>query len=311
MPFTPTHAAAVLPFLRTPLPASTLVIGSMAPDIPFYLPFDPGLRTHTAAAVGTTDVLFGALAWLVWHGLLAAPALWAAPRALHARLTAVPLGVRVRLRDVRAVLLTLVALAVGSATHVLWDEFTHAGRWGPEVFPALGELWGPLPGYRWLQHTSGLVGGLLLLAWLVRWWRRSPVRAMPEHRAPWWPWVLLLAVAGGCGRYRSARRPRPRCGRLRRRDLGWWRGPGRRTAVRDGVAPASSEHGLTGRPAQRRATWLTVDGEPGCPVISQADHQCAQIISAQSMATVVSLMPTSAEMTRSPRPTGARVRSFH
>lgn len=199
MPFTPTHAAAVLPFLQTPLPASALVIGSMAPDIPFYLPFDPGLRTHTAAAVGTTDVLFGALAWLVWHGLLAAPALWAAPRALHARWTAVPLGVRVRLRGLRAVLLTLVALAVGSATHVLWDEFTHAGRWGPEVFPALGELWGPLPGYRWLQHTSGLVGGVLLLAWLVRWWRRSPVRAMPEHRAPRWPWVLLLAVAAGVG----------------------------------------------------------------------------------------------------------------
>lgn len=199
MPFTPSHPAAVLPFLRTPLPASALVIGSMTPDIPFYLPFDPGLRTHTAAAVGSTDVLLGALAWLVWHGLLAAPALWATPHPLRARLSGVPLGVRVRLGDLRTSLLTVVALALGAATHVLWDAFTHAGRWGPQVFPALGEPWGPMPGYRWLQHTSGLVGGLLLLAWLVRWWRRAPVRATREHRAPWWPWALLLAVGAGVG----------------------------------------------------------------------------------------------------------------
>lgn len=199
MPFTPSHAAAVLPFLRTPLPVSALVIGSMAPDIPFYLPFDPGLRTHTAAAVGSTDVLLGGLAWLVWHGLLAAPALWAAPRAVRTRLSGVPLGVRARLGGARTALLTVAALAVGAATHVFWDEFTHAGRWGSQVFPALGEHWGPMPGYRWMQHTGSLVGGLLLLAWLVRWWRSAPLRATREHRAPWWPWALLLAVGVGVG----------------------------------------------------------------------------------------------------------------
>ncbi|WP_205730092.1 DUF4184 family protein [Blastococcus sp. TF02-8] len=32
MPFTGSHPAAVLPFLRTPLPASGLVAGSLAPD---------------------------------------------------------------------------------------------------------------------------------------------------------------------------------------------------------------------------------------------------------------------------------------
>lgn len=209
MPFTPTHAAAVLPFLRTPLPASTLVIGSMAPDIPFYLPFDPGLRTHTAAAVGTTDVLFGALAWLVWHGLLAAPALWAAPRALHARLTAVPLGVRVRLRGLRAVLLTLVALAVGSATHVLWDEFTHPRRWGPEHVPLLAEQWGPLAGYRWLQYATSVLGGVVLLVWFVRWWRRTPPRPGVRRPGVRWAWPLLAAVGGTVGAVAAFPAPDP------------------------------------------------------------------------------------------------------
>ncbi len=54
MPFTPSHAAAVLPFLRTPLPASALVIGSIAPDLPFHLPVDFPWRTHTAQAVVTS-----------------------------------------------------------------------------------------------------------------------------------------------------------------------------------------------------------------------------------------------------------------
>jgi Domain of unknown function (DUF4184) len=199
MPFTPTHAAAVLPFLRTPLPASALVIGSMAPDVPFYLPFDPGLRTHTAWAIGTTDLLFGALVWVTWHGLLAAPALWAAPRGLRARLAEVPLGVRPRLPDLRAAVVTVLALAVGSATHVFLDEFTHVGREGPRVIPALAEMWGPMPGYRWLQHGGTLVGGLILLVWFALWWRRTPVRRAPGDRAPRWPWLLIVGVGAAVG----------------------------------------------------------------------------------------------------------------
>jgi hypothetical protein len=199
MPFTASHAAAVLPLLRTPLPASALVIGSMAPDFPFFLPFDPGIRTHTAAAIVTTDLLFGIPAWFLWHALLAAPALWAAPRPLRARLSGIPLGVGVRLRDLRAVLLTVVALAVGSATHVLWDEFTHARRWGPEHLPALDETWWLMPGYRWLQYVSSLVGLLVLLAWLVHWWRRTPATSDSDRPAPWWPWALVVGVGVGVG----------------------------------------------------------------------------------------------------------------
>jgi hypothetical protein len=199
VPFTPSHAAAVLPFLRTPLPASALVIGSMAPDFPFFVPVAPGLRTHTAVAIGTTDVVLGALGWLLWHGLLAAPALAVAPGALRARLTGVALGVRVRVRDARSALVTVVALALGSATHVLWDEFTHARRWGPEHLSALDETWGLMPGYRWLQYLSSLVGALVLLAWLVHWWRRTPARSQPDRPAPWWPWALLVAIGVGVG----------------------------------------------------------------------------------------------------------------
>jgi hypothetical protein len=198
VPFTPSHAAAVLPFLRTPLPASALIAGSVAPDLPFYVPFELPWRTHTASAVVTTDVLLALAAWAVWHGLLARPALRAAPAALRGRLVGVPLGLRARLASPALVGWTVFATAVGAATHVLWDEFTHAGRWAPATFPVLGEQWGAMPGYGWLQYASSVLGGLVLLGWAVRWWRRTPVRGSgPPGRR--WPWVLLAVVASVTG----------------------------------------------------------------------------------------------------------------
>ena len=202
MPFTPSHAAAVLPFLRTPLPASALVIGSVAPDLPYYLPVELPWDTHTASAVVTVDLLLGGLAWVLWHALLAEPAVAWSPGALRSRLTGVPLGLGDRLRSVRGLVLTVLALVVGAATHVLWDEFTHAGRWGTAHLPALARTWGPFAGYRWLQYASGVVGGAVLLLGLVRWWRRAPRVPLPDRPAAWPAWAgiagaaLLAGVAG-------------------------------------------------------------------------------------------------------------------
>ncbi len=199
MPFTPSHAAAVLPFLRTPLPASALVIGSITPDLPFYLPVDFPWRTHTAQAVVTTDLLLGLLAWAVWHGLLAEPAFAAAPAALRGRMRRSPPGLVPRPASLPRLGWTALALVLGAATHVLWDEFTHPRRWGSDLVPALGENWGLLPGYRWLQYASSALGGLVLLAWMVRWWRRTPARPGAGRSGARWAWPVLGGVASSVG----------------------------------------------------------------------------------------------------------------
>ena len=56
MPFTASHPAAILPFLRTPLPASALVAGSIAPDLPYYVPVDvplPKPESRSRASVSS------------------------------------------------------------------------------------------------------------------------------------------------------------------------------------------------------------------------------------------------------------------
>jgi hypothetical protein len=194
VPFTGSHPAAALLLSGTPLPLTALIAGTVAPDLLYYLPFSPGWPTHEAAGVVTVDLLLGGAAWLMWHGLLAAPAVAFAPDSVRARLVGrVELGLRARLGSVRDVVLVLAALAVGAATHVVWDEFTHRDRWGAEHLPVLASSWDGVPGYRWLQHGSGLIGAAVLVAWMIRWWRTTepePIRSRPV--AP-----LIWAVTSG------------------------------------------------------------------------------------------------------------------
>jgi hypothetical protein len=203
MPFTASHSAAVLPLLGTGLPVSALVIGTLTPDLPYFVPlrwgavYPPatlGGPSHTVWALVSLDLLIGAVAWLIWHALLAAPLLAMAPHPVRARLVGrVEFGVARRLarRGDRAGV--ALALVVGAASHVLWDEFTHDGRWGTAHLP-LATTWAGRPGYSWAQGLSTVVGALLLGVWLTRWWRRSPALPVARTRTPWLVWPVVLAA---------------------------------------------------------------------------------------------------------------------
>lgn len=204
VPFTPSHVAAVLPLRsrgRSGLPLAALAAGSMSPDLPYFLPvvgvpqWTPD--THTALGVVTTDLLLGISAWIVWR--LLSPALrelsprdirarWSMPRPTQRWWVAVP-----------------IAVLVGATTHVVWDEFTHAGRFGDAHFSGLAASYaspiGLLPGYWYAQYLSGLVG-LGVVVWVG--WRQPRLRVEPSRvpiaaRAA--PWVVLVGgILGGVTR---------------------------------------------------------------------------------------------------------------
>ncbi|HEY8721289.1 DUF4184 family protein [Pengzhenrongella sp.] len=189
MPFTASHIAAVLPLTRAPLVASALVIGSMTPDLPYFVPLPVGApMTHSLLGVVSVDVLLGLAVFVVWHGLLVRPALAAAPASLRERLSADAVRrLRSRLASLRGLLVVSVSLAVGALTHVAWDAFTHEGAWGTERVAWLIASEGAFPGYKWAQYASGVVGALVVAIWLARWWRRTAgpaveagLRATPE-----------------------------------------------------------------------------------------------------------------------------------
>jgi hypothetical protein len=123
-------------------------------------------------------------------------ALATAPAGLRGRLEGrLAPGLASGISSARQGVLLVAALMIGTATHLGWGEFTHARRWDAEHVAALAQSWEPLPGYRWLQYASSVVGLVVLLAWFVRWWRRtSAVPASSDPAARWAGGTVLLAA---------------------------------------------------------------------------------------------------------------------
>ncbi|GGW18814.1 hypothetical protein GCM10018980_41200 [Streptomyces capoamus] len=220
MPFTLSHAAAVLPAIRRDgggrgrLVPAVLVAGSYAPDMPYYtagvLPggMQFGTVTHAFAGVVTVDVpIAWALAglWLLvrepltallpraWQGRPAALLRCGAPRA------------RVRAASVGR---WYASAVLGALTHVVWDAFTHHDRWGTRLIAAIGrERPAGMPLFTWLQYGSSVAGAVVVAVFLVRALRRAP-DAVPARvpvlsaRDRWY----ALALIGGCALAGAAQR---------------------------------------------------------------------------------------------------------
>jgi len=196
MPFTPSHVAAVLPFRRVAvLPFAALAAGSMSPDLPYFL---PGLRflggwTHSLAGIVSLDVLFGLALWVLWRSVAT---------SLH---ELVPSGIRERWMPpgwtVAAWWALPVAIVIGAATHVGWDEFTHAGRYATTHLAFLAASYpspiGPLAGYRYAQYASGVAGLVLILIAGLRRARTPQPRRGHSRLARVLPWLCLGAAAIG------------------------------------------------------------------------------------------------------------------
>jgi hypothetical protein len=210
VPFTGSHPAAVLPLLGTRLVPSALVIGSISPDLLYYLALPDPVRwrlselSHSLLGILWFDLAMGLLAFVLWQALITPLAIAVSPRAVRDRLGP-DLPVPLHFAGPR---LVVTSLLIGAATHVLWDEFTHPGRWGTENIPWLAAQHGLLPGYRWGQYGSSIVG-LIAIGWvLVRWWIRTAPQPGSQRVRALHPavsvgvWVLVLvctALGAGVG----------------------------------------------------------------------------------------------------------------
>jgi len=201
VPFTVSHVALVLPLARTPLPFAALALGSMSPDLPYFLPVNVTRDfTHSLAGAVTVDLALALVLWAAWVVVMRAPIVDYAPRWVADRMTrhgGIPQ------RPVAAsVVIMVAAVEIGIATHFAWDSVTHGG-WITELFPVLSTVVGGYPLVLWLHIGSSVLGGVILALWVRAWARRtSPVAhptgivASAERR---WALgifvVLLVAVA--------------------------------------------------------------------------------------------------------------------
>ncbi|WP_405967028.1 DUF4184 family protein [Streptomyces sp. NBC_00015] len=219
MPFTLSHAAAVLPALRADgtgrgqLVPGALVAGSFAPDMTYYAAsvlsgaMEFGDVTHSLPGVFTVDVL---VAWVLvglWL-LVREPLVALLPRSRQGRTAALTRcgAPRARVRP-STVWWWYVSAALGALTHVVWDAFTHLDRWGMRLFPVLGEDIAGSPLYWYLQYGGSAVAAVVLAAVVTHALRRAPAGepvgvAALSARDRWW----AGAVIGGCALVAAVRR---------------------------------------------------------------------------------------------------------
>lgn len=192
MPFTLSHAAAVLPAVRRtgrargPLVACALVLGSFAPDTFYFADavvqgvMQYGDFTHSLPGVFTADAALTAALAACWL-LLREPLTALLPHGLRGRVHAAVRGERWRGRRPAALALWFYLSAVtGSLTHVVWDSFTHMDRWGTHALPWLGEpIAFGFPLYTWLQYGSSALAACVLLWFTATALRRAPAGPPP------------------------------------------------------------------------------------------------------------------------------------
>lgn len=186
MPVTPAHAVAAvaLASLAPKLPLLALVIGTQVPDLPMFFPaLTPSYEvTHSWYWGAPVNLAYGLT--LLWLCEWVRPAVVALlPEVVRRRLSG-PLDSTIsqhcfwRLGG---------AVVIGAATHLLWDEFTHASGLGVRALPILERPWLHMqPGYKVLQHSSGVLGVMFLSWWVLRVYRRTPPHAdwTPRWREP-------------------------------------------------------------------------------------------------------------------------------
>ncbi|MFZ3496849.1 DUF4184 family protein [Streptomyces sp. 5.8] len=205
MPFTLSHAAAVLPALRRsgrargPLVGSALVLGSFAPDT-FYFAGTvvSGLGpyatfAHSLPGILTADAVLTAVLAACWL-LLREPLIALLPRGRQGRVHAFVRGEEWRGRRLPSLAVWFYLSAViGSLTHVVWDAFTHVDRFGTRILPALGEpLALGLPLYSYLQYGTSALAACVLV-----WFTATALRRLPQSPAP--ASVPVLGRAGVWG----------------------------------------------------------------------------------------------------------------
>jgi len=172
MPFTFAHPAAVLPLRRfKSLHLAALMVGSITPDLPYYVPAKYSrvmVESHTAMGALWLDVPLGLMALLIGFLLRRPLTVLMSPRSRSLCLQSLE-----RFKEQpRHWLWAPLAVYIGVWTHIAWDAFTHDSGWVVRRVAALsapitiGAYTGTL--CHVLQYVSSVAGLLILAVWYLR-----------------------------------------------------------------------------------------------------------------------------------------------
>lgn len=170
MPFTFSHPAIILPLTFLPkkwFSLTGLVIGSLTPDFEYFIRMKiKSDYSHTIEGLFWFDLPLGILLAFIFHNIARNTLLDNLPKIIKSRfLQLMKFDWNVYFK--KNWFIVILSILIGAFSHLFWDSFTHSHGYFVENIPTLRKtvniLGMEIPILKILQHSSTLIGGLIIL----------------------------------------------------------------------------------------------------------------------------------------------------
>ncbi|MCC9072062.1 DUF4184 family protein [Flavobacterium sp. F-65] len=191
MPFTFSHPAIILPFLKNKkFSATGLIVGAMSPDFEYFFRMKmQGDIGHTFLGMFLVDIPLGILVAFLFHELIKRPFIANLPDFLKERLFVLKEMNWVSYFKSNAHIV-IFSLLLGIISHIFWDAFTHERGYFVQRIPFLNAELFTIPFYKIAQHLSSLVGMVFILLYIYK----LPVRIKERNEVNLKYWLLVLCI---------------------------------------------------------------------------------------------------------------------
>lgn len=199
MPFTPAHPAIILPMIRSRYFSATgLIIGSMSPDFEYFFKMSVnGIHSHTKAGLLYFDIPVTILLSLIFHLIVKTNLLINLPPMFQKRFhDTLSLNFLYYLKRNWGIF--LISAAIGGASHIFWDSFTHNNRFFVRQFAEIYQTTSvPFDGANYplfyvLQQISTAVGLLVVSLYIIF---KKPVNNIESVKPKISYWLFVLGIA--------------------------------------------------------------------------------------------------------------------
>lgn len=200
MPFTPAHAAIVLPLIRQQkFSATALIVGSMAPDFEYFFKMSVSSEhSHTLAGLFYFDIPIVILLSLIFHTVAKRNLILNLPSFLQRRfLHTLQLDFVQYIRQ--HWIIFLCSAVLGATSHIVWDSFTHSAGYFVQELPFFQSIRIPYDGARYplfyaLQHISTFTGLFIVLVYIIC----MPMAPAAVARPKVLYWIVLTIITAIC-----------------------------------------------------------------------------------------------------------------
>ncbi|MEO6523367.1 MAG: DUF4184 family protein [Mucilaginibacter sp.] len=180
MPLTFSHPAIVLPLNYLPkkwVSLTGLIAGSVAPDFEYFFRMKvSSIYSHTWLGMLWFDLPVAILICFVYHDAVKVQLISNLPSILNRRFKTYQ-AFNWNRHFIQNLLIVLMSIIIGIASHLFWDSFTHATGYFVELWNMTVPVklsYFQIPLYKLIQHTSTIIGGIVILIAIYQ---------MPMHTA--------------------------------------------------------------------------------------------------------------------------------